>query len=208
MRFCTNCGSKIDDSANFCMNCGKKVEFPNHTTDVSPTSRTVNCANNVTLQAKTSNKFSLKPALAILAIVIVTAIAVIVLLPQNKNATPDPIIGHWDGTYVYMRDELVSCEELEATMTGWDFYAGINDDGSAELRFTEIALEDCTWTYDHEETIKYNEEKGNTDRLYRFTARDEETGETYSVGIGFQGSDILTLNILESMTVIFERITE
>jgi len=208
MRFCTNCGSKMDDSANFCMKCGKKVELLDHTIDVSSTNRTVNYANNVTLQAKASNKFFLKPALIILAIVIVAIIAVITLLPQNENTSPDPIIGHWDGTYAYMRDELVSCEELEATMTGWDFYAGINDDGSAELRFTEIILDNCTWEYDHEETIKYNEEKGSTDRLYRFTARDEKTGETYSVGIGFQGSDILTLHILDSISVIFERITE
>ena len=101
VKYCPECGTKIEDNPNFCPQCGNKISDEIHINKIDAEEKIAD-SNEISVVEEKSSKNSFKKIGLILAIIIMATISILVLI-ENSNinlfgltqSESDKFVGTW-----------------------------------------------------------------------------------------------------------------
>lgn len=172
MKYCSKCGSPINEDMAFCINCGEKIstsELPNEDLD--------------TLVKGTDGKSAHKHKKIILLFLvglIVTACTIAFAITSKKNI--DPLVGHWIAV------SMTVANNKTVSIPKGHSYMDINEDGTFLLHLDEKTTWNGKWAL-HEMSDKINASLGilyqlETENIKPIVYLDDSTYDVLVLNFG------------------------
>lgn len=172
MKYCSKCGSPINEDMAFCINCGEKIstsELPNPDLDTLAKGT----------DGKNVHKYK-KIILLFLVGLIVIACIIAFAITSKKNI--DPLVGHWVAVSMTVANSKTS------SIPEGHSYMDINEDGTFLLYLDENLTWNGTWAL-HEMSDKINIPSGilyqlETENIKPIVYLDDSTYDVLVLNFG------------------------